>query len=99
MTAIQISDELAAVLKAQAAAHGLTLDTWLKKLVAENSAPEGEREEDAKLEWLHIAAKEAFGAIEDGDCAALISEEEVNRFMRQIHDEVKAELAVERRIG
>jgi hypothetical protein len=99
MTAIEISDELAAVLKTKAAAHGLTVDTWLKKLVAENAAPESEQEENAKLEWLRAAAKEGFDAIEKDDCVALISDEEINMFMRRIHNDVKAELAAKCRIS
>ena len=99
MAAIEISDELAAVLKTRAAAQGLTLDTWLKKLLVENTVPESEQEEKAKLEWLRAAAKEGFDAIEQCDCVALISAEEITMFMRQIQDELKAELAAERRVG
>jgi hypothetical protein len=99
MTAIEVSDELAAVLKTKAAAQGLTLDTWLKKLIVETDAPESEQEEKLKLEWLRAAAKEGLDAIEHGDYVALVSDDEVSAFMKQIHDEVKTELAAERRIG
>jgi hypothetical protein len=63
MTAIEISDELADVPKTKAAAQCLMLDTWLKKLVVESGAPESEREEKVKLEWLRAAAKESFDSI------------------------------------
>lgn len=99
MTAIEISDELAAVLKTSAAAQGLTLDSLLKKLVAEHTATESELTEKEKLEWLRAAAREGFDAIDQGDYTAFISDQEITEFMRQIHDEVKAELASERRIG
>ena len=38
MTSIEIPDEQAAALKAQAAAHGLTLENWIQKL-AVNASP------------------------------------------------------------
>jgi hypothetical protein len=38
MTVIELPDEQAAVLKAQAAAAGLTLEAWLKKLAASEAA-------------------------------------------------------------
>lgn len=99
MTAIEISDELAAVLRTRAAAQGLTLDTWLKKLVIENDGPESELAEKAKLEWLRAAAREGFDAIGQGDYAALAGDDEISACMMQIRDEVKTELAAERRIG
>jgi hypothetical protein len=99
MTVIEISDELATVMKTKSAAQRLTLDTWLKKLVAEDAAPESEQEEKAKVEWLRAAAREGFEAIERGDYAALNSDEEIAAFKRQVHDEVKVELAAERQVG
>ena len=84
MTAIEISDELAVVLKTKAAAQGLTLDTWLKKLVVENDEPESEQAQKAKLEWLRAAAREGFEAIRQGDYTALVSDDEVCAFMKQI---------------
>jgi hypothetical protein len=41
MTAIEISDELAAVLKTKAAASGLTVDTWLKSWLLKTRRPKG----------------------------------------------------------
>lgn len=99
MTAIEVSDELAAVLITKAAEQGLTLDTWLKKLIVETDAPESEQEEKVKIEWLRTAAKEGFDAIEQGDCATLVSDDEVSAFMKRIHEDVEIELAAERRIG
>ena len=39
MTVIQISDEQAATLQANAAAQGLTLDAWLRKLAGVEELP------------------------------------------------------------
>lgn len=55
-----------------------------------------EHEDQAKIEWLRGAAKEGFDAIERGDYTALRSEEELDNFLEQIHDEVSAELTAER---
>ncbi len=99
MTTIEISDELAAALKGMAAAEGLTLDAWLEQVVAENALPETEEEESAKLEWLRAAAKEGFDAIDRGEYTELKSPEELDHFMNQIYEEVKQNLAAERRIG
>jgi predicted transcriptional regulator len=99
MTTIEISDEVAAALKSMAAASGLTLDAWLEQLVAENVTPETEDEERAKLEWLRAAAKEGFDEIERGNYIELNSPEEIAAFVRQIGEEVAAELAAERRVG
>lgn len=46
----------------------------------------------AKIEWLRSAAKEGFDAIERGDYTARRSEEEIDEFPEQIHEEVSAEL-------
>jgi antitoxin ParD1/3/4 len=56
-----------------------------------------EEEDRAKLEWLRKAAKEGFDAIDRGDFIVLNSDEDIDRFMTDIHDEVSAELAAERR--
>src|SRR5271154_6627215 len=56
-----------------------------------------EEEDRAKLEWLRKAAKEGFDAIDRGDFTVLNSDEEVEQFMREIHDEVSAEISAERR--
>ena len=55
--------------------------------------------EKAKPGWLRAAAREGFEAIGQGDYTALVSDEEVCAFMKQIRDEVKTELAAERRVG
>jgi len=56
-----------------------------------------EEEDRAKIEWLRTAAKEGFDAIDRGDFTVLNSDEEVDQFMKDIHDEVLAEFATERR--
>jgi hypothetical protein len=43
MTRIELPDEQAAALKAKAAAEGLTLEAWLKKLAAAEPEPSAER--------------------------------------------------------
>jgi antitoxin ParD1/3/4 len=50
-----------------------------------------EQEDTAKIEWLRGAAKEGFDAAGRGDYVALNSEEELDSFLRQIHEEVAAE--------
>ena len=56
-----------------------------------------EQEDRAKLKWLRAAAKEGFDAAGRGDYVTLNSEEELDTFLNQIHEEVSAELAVERK--
>ena len=58
-----------------------------------------EQEDRAKIEWLRFAAKEGFDAAGQGDYVALNSEEELDAFLGQIHEEVSAELATERKRG
>jgi antitoxin ParD1/3/4 len=58
-----------------------------------------EQEDKAKIEWLRAAAKEGFDAIDRGDFIALNSMEEIEDFVREIGDEVSAELAAERKLG
>src|SRR5579864_1779840 len=58
-----------------------------------------EKEDKAKLEWLRAAAKEAFDQLDRGDYIALNSEEDLDAFMNQIHEEVSAELAADRKRG
>ena len=53
---------------------------------------EREQEDQVKLEWLRAAAKEGFDAIDAGDYIALRSEKEIDDFLKQIHQEVSAEL-------
>jgi antitoxin ParD1/3/4 len=58
-----------------------------------------EQEDLARLEWLRGAAKEGFDAIERGDYETLDSEQEIEGCLEQIHTEVSAELARERKRG
>lgn len=58
-----------------------------------------EKEDKAKLKWLRAAAKEGFDELDRGEYVALNSEEEVDAFLDQIHQEVSAELAAERKRG
>lgn len=58
-----------------------------------------EQEDKAKLEWLRGAAKEGFDAADRGDYVTLNSEKGLDSFLDQIHKEVSAELAVERKRG
>src|SRR5882762_5025776 len=58
-----------------------------------------EQEDKAKLEWLRAAAKEGFDAADRGDYVTLNSEEELDAFLGQIHEEVSAELAAERKLA
>jgi len=58
-----------------------------------------EAEDRAKLEWLRQAAKEGFDAVDRGDYTVLNSDEDIDRLLADIHDEVSAELAAERRSG
>jgi antitoxin ParD1/3/4 len=55
-----------------------------------------EREDAAKIEWLRAAAKEGFDAADRGDYVTLNSEEELDVFLDQVHEEVSTELAAER---
>ena len=58
-----------------------------------------EQEDKAKLEWLRAAAKEGFDAADRGDYVAVNSEEELDALIDNIHEEVSAELASERKCG
>ncbi|SPE41971.1 conserved hypothetical protein [Candidatus Sulfopaludibacter sp. SbA3] len=58
-----------------------------------------EEEDKAKLEWLRAAAKEGFDAARRGDYVTVNSEEELDAFLDQIHEEASAELAAERKRG
>jgi antitoxin ParD1/3/4 len=58
-----------------------------------------EHEDQAKLECLRAAAKEGFDAIDRGDYVTLNSEEELDAFLGQIHEEVLSELAAERKLA
>ena len=58
-----------------------------------------EHEDSAKIEWLSGAAKEGFNAADRGDFVVLNSEQELGGFFEQIHEEVVAEVAAERKRG
>jgi antitoxin ParD1/3/4 len=58
-----------------------------------------EQEDKAKIEWLRSAAKEGFDAIERGDYVTLSSEDEIDGFLQEVHEEVSAGLAAERQRG
>ena len=60
---------------------------------------EREKEDMAKLEWLRAAAKEGFDDFERGHYVTLNSEQEIKDFLREIHEEVYAELAAEQARG
>ncbi len=60
MTVIEIPDQQAAALKAKAAAHGLTLEAWLKKLADEeapSAAPRSPQEAAARIFQLQKRVK------------------------------------------
>jgi len=59
MTAIELPDDLAAALKARAAAQGLTLEAWLEKLAA------GEQPAEAGRESKEAAAASTVGPQRD----------------------------------
>jgi antitoxin ParD1/3/4 len=56
-----------------------------------------EREDKAKLKWLRAAAKEGFDALDRGDYTSVHSASEMEEFLNQIHREVSAETAAERK--
>ena len=58
-----------------------------------------EQEDKARIEWLRAAAKEGFDQLDRGDYVTLNSEEDLDAFLGQIHQEVSAELAAERKRG
>jgi hypothetical protein len=60
MTVIELSDQQAAVLKAKAAAQGLTLEAWLQKLASEETpspSPRTPREAAARIRQLQHRVK------------------------------------------
>ena len=58
-----------------------------------------EREDKARLAWLRAAAKEGFDQLDRGDYVTLNSEDELDAFFDQIHEEASAELAAGRKRG
>lgn len=58
-----------------------------------------EQEDKARVDWLRVAAKEGFDAVERGDYVTLRSDREIGDFLDKIHQEVSAELALERKRG
>jgi plasmid stability protein len=55
MTVIELSDEQAAKLKAQAAAHGLTLEAWFEELADEDTVAAAQRQGSPAAPRRHIA--------------------------------------------
>ncbi len=95
MSVLEVSDDLATIISARAASHGISADTWLRALVDTDDDPFGTNEQ-AKLEWLRTAAREGFDAIDEGDFVALTSPSQIADFMREIHDGMVLEMAAER---
>ena len=60
---------------------------------------EREQEDQAKLAWLQAAAKEGFDALDRGEFVTVNSREELETYIRHIHDEVVSESAAERLIA
>ena len=60
---------------------------------------EREQEDRAKLEWLRAAAKEGFDQLDRGEGIEFESMDDLDAFIDEIHEEVSAELAAERRRG
>jgi antitoxin ParD1/3/4 len=58
-----------------------------------------EQEDEAKIEWLRSAAKEGFDAIERGDYVTLRSDQEIDHFVDQVHQEVSERLVAKRTPG
>jgi antitoxin ParD1/3/4 len=58
---------------------------------------EREQDDNAKIEWLRAAAKEGFDAADRGNYVTLNSEEELDAFLDQVHQDVSTELAAERK--
>ena len=63
------------------------------------SVEQQQNEDDSKLEWLRAAAKEGFDCMDRGDYVVLHSPEETPEFLREIREEVFAELAAEEKLG
>ena len=60
---------------------------------------EREQEDRAKLEWLRAAAKEGFDQLDRGEGIEFESMDDLDAFIDEIHEDVSAELAAERRRG
>ena len=56
-----------------------------------------EEEDKARIAWLRAAATDGFDAIDRGEFVALNSEEEIDTFLKDIHEEASGELSAERR--
>jgi len=56
-----------------------------------------ELEDKARLMWLQAAAKEGFDAADQGDYAAVNSEEELDALLARIHQRASAEPGSERK--
>ncbi|MGO9260080.1 MAG: type II toxin-antitoxin system ParD family antitoxin [Bryobacteraceae bacterium] len=60
---------------------------------------QSEREDQAKLEWLRAAAKEGFDQIDRGEGIEFETMDDLANYVRQIGEEVSAEIASERTRG
>jgi antitoxin ParD1/3/4 len=58
-----------------------------------------EKEDQARLEWLRAAAKEGFDALDRGEGIEFESMDDLDAYIDQIHQEVSAEIAAERKRG
>ena len=58
-----------------------------------------EREDAAKLEWLRVAAKEAFDQLERGEGIEYETMDDLEADIKRMGEEVAAELAAERKRG
>ena len=56
-----------------------------------------QKEDQAKVEWLRTAIQEGIDDMARGDYVTINSRKELHEFFEEIHDEVRAELAAERK--
>jgi antitoxin ParD1/3/4 len=58
-----------------------------------------EREDKAKLQWLRAAAKEGFDSIDRGEGIEFATMDDLEAYVRQMGQEVSAEIATRRKRG
>jgi antitoxin ParD1/3/4 len=58
-----------------------------------------EQEDKAKIEWLRAAAKEGFDQLDRGEGIEFESMDDFDAYIDQIGEEVRAEIAAERKRG
>ncbi len=58
-----------------------------------------EQEDEAKLEWLRAAAKEAFDQLDRGEGIMFNSMDDLASYIGEIGEEVSAEIAAKRKCG